>query len=77
MEAVEKIFLPVPEYTSDSVTSMGFILRVGSRAVEAVPTFAATPVDGAAALEAGDAGFDMAAGAGGGAAGVSEPLREV
>ena len=42
-EVIEKIFLPLPEYTSDSVTSIGPILNVGSSCAEVVPTFFAAP----------------------------------
>src|ERR1700722_18179043 len=38
-EFAEKIFLPFPEYTSDSVTSIASIRSVGSSCAEVVPTF--------------------------------------
>ena len=40
----EKILRPLPEYSSDSVTSIASMCRVGSSAAEVVPTcFAAAP----------------------------------
>jgi hypothetical protein len=38
-ELLEKIFLPPPEYTNDSVTSIAAIRNVGSSCAEVVPKF--------------------------------------
>src|ERR1700733_14383148 len=51
-ELAEKIFRPLPEYTSDSVTSIASMRSVGSSCADVVPTFfavAPTTLPGATA----------------------------
>src|SRR5215469_2914720 len=75
IDAGEKMFLPLPEYTSDSVASIGPIFSVGSSSVDAVPIFTAVPED-FAPFAGGAAGFVVTTGAADGA-GASDPINEV
>jgi hypothetical protein len=73
VEFAEKILRPLPEYSTDSVTSMASMCRVGSSAAEVVPTgLAAFPGD---VLPAG-AGLSVEAADVGAAATGAEPVLD-